>query len=116
MKYVVRGIIIFDEHLKPFSGATVHIRLEDVSLQDASSKLIAERIIRNVSHDNIDHQIEFVIYGDIVDIQATYSIRVHCDVDNDGRISKGDFVTVQSYPVLTHGYPDNVLVTVKEVK
>lgn len=69
----------------------------------------------NVSYDNIDNKkIEFVIHGHVVlDIHATYSISVHGDVDNDGRISKGDFVTVQSYPVPTHGYPDNILVTVK---
>lgn len=115
MQYVVKGIIVLDEHIKSFSGATVHILLKDVSLQDAPSKLIAEQTIKNVSHNNIDQQkIEFVIYGDIVDTQADYSIRVHIDADNDGRISKGDFVTVQRYPVLTHGHPDNLLVTVKE--
>jgi uncharacterized lipoprotein YbaY len=117
LEYVVKGIIVLDEHIKPFSGATVHILLEDVSFQDAPSKLITEQTIKNVSHDNIDQQkIEFVIYGNIVDTQADYSIRVHGDVDKDGRISKGDFVTVQSYPVLTHGPPDNLLVTVKEVE
>jgi uncharacterized lipoprotein YbaY len=114
---LVKGIIVFEEHIKPISEATIHIRLEDVSLQDAPSKLIVEQVIRNVSYDNTDHQkIEFVVYGNIVDIRARYSISVHVDVDNDDRIGKGDFITMQSYPVLTQGYPDNLLVNVKEVK
>jgi uncharacterized lipoprotein YbaY len=115
LEYVVKGIIVFED-VKPFSGATVHILLEDVSLQDVPSKLIAEQTIRNVGLENIENQkIEFVIYVDYVDTHAHYSVRVHGDVDNDGKVSKGDFVTVQNYPVLTYGYPDNLMVTVKEV-
>lgn len=118
MGYVVKGIIVFDEYVKPFSGSTVHICLEEVSLQDAPSRRIAEQVIRNVSYNKIDiKKIEFVIHGQVaLDVHATYSIRVHGDVDNDGKISKGDLITVQSYPVLTHGYPDNILITLKEVK
>lgn len=116
---LVKGTIVFEGDVKPFSGATAHIRLEDVSLQDAPSKLIAEQVVRNVTYDSIDRQkIQFVFYRDgiVVEVNARYSIKVHIDVDNDGKLSKGDFITTQSYPVLTYGYPNNLSVIVKELK
>ena len=52
----------------------------------------------------------------MVDFRRLYAIRVHIDVDNNGKINPGDFVNMQSYPVITHGYPkDNVSVHVKQV-
>jgi uncharacterized lipoprotein YbaY len=114
---LVKGAIIFNEYAKSFSGATIYVCLEDVSLQDAPSKLISQQIIRDVFYDSTNREkIEFAIYGDIPDVRARHSINVHVDVDNNGRISEGDFITMQSYPVLTYSYPDNLSVNVKEVK
>ena len=47
---------------------------------------------------------------------ASDNIRVHIDVDRDGRVSRGDYITMESYPVLTWGHPDRVTVRVREVK
>ena len=53
---------------------------------------------------------------DIVDLRRSYSIRVHIDVDNNGKINSGDFITMESYPVITYGYPkDNISVHVRKV-
>jgi uncharacterized lipoprotein YbaY len=123
---LLRGIIIFDKNnVKPFSGATVYIRIEDVTMQDAPSKLILQQVIKDVSYDgnvisNHHHQkkIEFELFGDIVvDVRRSYAISVHIDVDNNGKINSGDFINMESYPVITYGYPkDCVLVRVKQVK
>jgi uncharacterized lipoprotein YbaY len=126
---LLRGKIIFDKNnVKSFAGATVYIRLEDVTMQDAPSKLILQQVINNVSYgggaDDIaghyHHQkkLEFALFGDriVVDARRLYTITVHIDVDNNGKINPGDFINMESYPVITHGYPkDNVSVHVRQV-
>lgn len=68
----------------------------NVSWQDVQTKLIAEQTTRDVSLENIAHQeIIFAINVEFVDTHANYFVRVHGDVNNDGQISKGDFVTAK---------------------
>ena len=38
------------------------------------------------------------------------------DVDGDGKVSVGDYISMQSYPVLTFGYPREVTIEVKKVE
>jgi uncharacterized lipoprotein YbaY len=120
----VKGEISFDQkNIKSFSGATMYIRLEDVTMQDAPSKLISQHVIENVSYNDSNvpghHQkkIKFTLFGHmVVDVRGSYSIRVHIDVDNNGKINSGDFITMESYPIITHGYPkDNISVLVRKV-
>jgi hypothetical protein len=79
---LLRGEIIFDKNnngIKSFSGASVYIRLENVTMQDAPSKLILQKVIKGVSYDSDDisnhhHQkvLEFELLGDIVvDVQKS---------------------------------------------
>jgi uncharacterized lipoprotein YbaY len=121
---LVKGEISFDKKniIKSFSGATVYIRLEDVTMQDVPSKLISQQVIKNVCYNYVaghhKNRIEFALFSDIVvDVRRSYAISVHIDVDNNGNINSGDFINTESYPVITHGYPnDNVLVRVRQVK
>lgn len=121
---LIKGKISFDQkNVKSFSGATIYIRLEDVTMQDAPSKLISQHVIENVSYNGSNvpghHQkkIKFTLFGHVVvDLRRSYSIRVHIDVDNNGKINSGDFITMESYPVITYGYPkDNISVHVTKV-
>jgi uncharacterized lipoprotein YbaY len=121
---LVKGEISFDKkNVKSFSGATIYIRLEDVTMQDAPSKLISQQVIKNVSYDSsaAGHQkkVKFALFGDRIAIDFTrlYAISIHIDVDNNGKINSGDFINMESYPVITHGYPKkNVLVHVRQVR
>ena len=123
---LVKGEISFDQNnIKSFSGATIYVRLEDVTMQDAPSKLISQQVIKNVSYNDNSvagrhHQkkIKFALFDDriAVDFTRLYAIRVHIDVDNNGKINSGDLINMESYPVITYGYPkDNVLVHVRQV-
>ena len=52
---LVKGEISFDKkNAKSFSGATIYVRLEDVTMQDAASKLISQQVIKNVSYEGDD--------------------------------------------------------------
>ncbi len=95
----------------------MRIMLEDVSRVDAASVGVAEQIIDGVSYDPTDRaSLAFSLHGEVPDDRANYAIRVHIDVDRDDRVSRGDYVTMESFPVLTRGHPDRVTVRVREVK
>jgi uncharacterized lipoprotein YbaY len=114
---LVTGKIIYDRSTKDFSEATVHIRLEDTSRQDAPSRVISEQVLTNVSHDATKEDgVKFMLYGDIQNEQSRYTISVHVDVDRDGKLSSGDLINMQGYPVLTFGNPDNLSIHVKEIQ
>ena len=53
----------------------------------------------------------------VVDFRGRlYAVSVHIDVDNNGKINSGDFISMESYLVITDGYPkDNVIVHVRQV-
>jgi uncharacterized lipoprotein YbaY len=112
---IVKGEIVFDNSLNFSPKSTIYVRLEDVTMIDSHSEVISEQIIRGANHqDNSNSKINFEIQGMICD-KHSYIVSVHADLDGDGNISKGDFINMQSYPVLTHGYPNYVSVSVKEI-
>lgn len=112
---LIKGEVIFEEE-RSFSKATAYIRLEDVSRTDAPSKVITEQLIHDVSYEAGSHaKLEFRLYGQIPDKRASYAIYVYLDLDGDGQVGHGDYISMESYPVLTFGYPDRVSVRLREV-
>jgi hypothetical protein len=63
----------------------------------------------------IDGRMPFRLRGTLPDNLARYTVRVLVDVDGDGRIGSGDYLNTESYPVLTRGYPDRVVIRVRKV-
>ena len=113
---LISGRIVFGGKVKSFSGATAYVRLEDVSRADASATTVAEQVIKGVSHQTgKEEAVSFILYGDPPEEHSDYSVRVHVDVDGDGEISVGDYISTESYPVLTYGRPARVDVRVEEV-
>jgi len=117
---LVNGEILLSQSLGSFSGATAHVYLEDVSLQDDSANVITEQSISNIDHEaGIENRVAFSLHsehGEIAKPIAMYSVRVHITFHQDGRIHRGDYISTESYPVLTQGYPSAVLVRVTAVK
>jgi hypothetical protein len=113
---LVRGTIEFPPETPSFSGATVYVRLEEVGRADALATPVAEAALQEVSYQaGSEESLAFALPGRISDRQGSYSVRVHVDLDGDGMISRGDYISMESYPVLTHGYPDEVAVRVRRV-
>ncbi|MEB3277382.1 MAG: YbaY family lipoprotein [Limnoraphis robusta] len=113
---LVRGEILFSEELSSFSGATGNVYLEDVSYIDAPSKVVAKQVIPNISHEvGTENRIEFALKGEIPNLSASYSIYVHVSLHKDEQIHPGDYISMESYPVLTFGYPNQITVLVREV-
>ena len=85
---IVEGHIVLDKNVKSFSGATIYVSLEDVTMQDTGSKVISQQVIKDVSYyyddynDLTRHQkkIGFKLFSDMTDFRGMYSIRVHIGV------------------------------------
>ena len=98
--------------------AKIFVRLLDVSLLDAPAHTVAEQVLTGISHQaNAGQAIPFALTGKPPDQRASYTVSVVVDLDGDGNIlSPGDFISMQSYPVLTYGHPSQVSIEVKEIK
>jgi Type III secretion system lipoprotein chaperone (YscW) len=89
--------------------AQARVTVEDVTPADASSVVIAERVLDDLAVDQ--PAVAEVEVGE-VDSKADLIVRVH--VTDAGRptrdVEAGDLVSTQSHPVLTHGHGDSVVV------
>jgi hypothetical protein len=89
--------------------AQARVTVEDVTLADASSVVIAERVLDDLAVDQ--PAVAEVEVGE-VDPKANLIVRVH--VTDAGRptrdVEAGDLVSTQSHPVLTHGHGDSAVV------
>ncbi|MFN8593556.1 MAG: YbaY family lipoprotein [Thermomicrobiales bacterium] len=112
----VIGTIEFPADLPASPPATIYARIEDVSLADAPSTVLASVTLTDVSVPPPPGEIvTFAITVGNYDPSRRYSVRVHVDRDGDGRISVGDLVSTSSHPVLTQGGGMVVTVPVRVV-
>jgi uncharacterized lipoprotein YbaY len=97
---IIEGEIVFEQLASSFSGATARVRLEDISFADASSRIVAEIILRNV-YINIDdpQPLHFSMSIPALEERLMYSLAVLVDIDGDNEISLGDYISKESYPV-----------------
>ena len=97
---IIEGEIIFREIRSSFSDITVYILLEEVSRADAPSNEISRVVLPGISMDKDDlHPIPFRISHSPLEKHERYAISVLIDIDGDGKISLGDYITTESYPV-----------------
>jgi hypothetical protein len=114
---IIKGEIKFEDHALSFINATMHVYLENVSVVDASSEVVGFYVRKNVNFpNNRARTLSFEITGRDLDERESYSIRAHIDINGDGSISKGDFISMQSYPVATFGHPCQISVLVRQVQ
>jgi heat shock protein HslJ len=112
----VTGTIVFPEHVPEGPPATIHVRVEDVSLADASATVIAGTTLANVTvPPPAGEAVTFAIPVETYDPRKTYGVRVHVDRDGDGQVSVGDLVSTTHHPVLTRGGGTDVSIPVSEV-
>jgi hypothetical protein len=115
-KPLVSGEIRFAQLPRLPADAKAHVRLSETGKADAPAQLITEQVLTNIAQQaNSGQPIPFALSGNLEDERGTYTLSVLVDVDGDGKISIGDYINMQSYPVLTYGYPSEASVLVKEV-
>jgi uncharacterized lipoprotein YbaY len=75
----------------------VRVQLRDTSLADAPAILLKEAhgaVARSGSN------VLATVQLDVDTVPRGATVWVHVDVDGDGKVSAGDYVTTRSYPVL----------------
>lgn len=113
---IVSGELTFDPNIRLPSGAKARVALLETSRADAPAQVITEKVITEIAAlVNRGRPVPFVLPGVVTDQRGSYTVSVHVDLDGDGQVGEGDFITMQSYPVLTYGNPSRVSVRVKEV-
>lgn len=99
---VVHGNIVLPSDALSLEARVVLIELRDVSILDAPSQVMATQRLEGVPlkpHARIPFSLE------VPEVEAAraLSLRVHVDVDGDGRVAPGDLLTTAAYPVPTAG-------------
>jgi uncharacterized lipoprotein YbaY len=112
---LVKGTIIFDDDDEPPAGATVYVRLEDVSRADAPATVVAEEVIREARPGPQAGWLAFTLHGGPLDPRRRYGVRVHVDVDGDGAVGVGDYVSTASHPVWADRVPMRLSVAVRRI-
>lgn len=108
---IVTVVVHASTHTRPPANAPVIVQVQDTSLADAPARVLGE------GRGSIGASDDAALATVDVDVTATadrMTVWVHVDVDQDGRVSKGDFITMQSHSVPAGAHP-SVTVTVKKV-
>lgn len=99
---LIEGEITFKSVQNRINGATIYVRLEDISIQDDAGKTLVEQVILDVTVDPSDlPTYRYLIEHRELEPKNTYRVRVHLDTDNSGDISEGDFAWTAQYPAST---------------
>jgi uncharacterized lipoprotein YbaY len=114
----VSGEIAFESAPDATTWAThpvsVIVDVLDVTEQDAPSKRIARASLTVTDGSSIPFSVS--LSSADVDETRDYTISSHVDVDGDQKISSGDWITMESFPVLTRGNGDRAAVRVRLVR
>jgi uncharacterized lipoprotein YbaY len=100
--------------------ARLYVRLIDATEADRPSRTVAETVI-NPSGTAANpaavgtRGIPFVLALQSVDPRRRYIVAAHLDLDGDGKVSPGDQINAQSYPVLTMGNTDRVQIALWQI-
>ena len=98
----VSGTVTYRERLALTPSATLVVKLQDVSYQDAASPVIASQTVSDPGQVPIKFKIEY--NRDDIDSRNTYSINAKI-IESDGRLA---FTNDTTYEVITGGNPNKV--------
>ncbi len=95
---LIQGDITFKDVQSRIDGATIYVRLEDISIEDDAAKILVEQVLTNVSVEPSDlPTYKYLIEHRELEPKDTYRVRVHLDADNSGDVTEGDFAWTASY-------------------
>jgi uncharacterized lipoprotein YbaY len=111
----VRGTIEFQDVREPAHNVTVYVRVQDTGVADAAAVTVAEQILKGVDIVPGAAPIPFEVHGVPENARAHYAVRVHADVNGNGAVSRGDYVSTRSFPVGTSRKSAPVRITARKV-
>jgi uncharacterized lipoprotein YbaY len=110
MELLITILALGAEPLPP--GSAIVVELRDTSLADAPSVTLHRETARVTAAQSA---VDVPVRAPLASVPSGATVWVHVDTDGDGRVSRGDFVTVQSYP-LTSAATQRLTVHVRKVQ
>lgn len=104
----IEGSITIDGLEGPVPISGLNVRLQDVSRADASSQTVAEVAIGEAEFSPGQSVRFSVDVPGELDVGASYVLSAHADLDGSGDISVGDYITMESNPVVVDGSQGSV--------
>lgn len=113
---VIRGKLSFEGGIVNLGGAAVYVRLIDVSQTDAAARTVAEyKIISLPTGIDTRQEVSFELSVDRLMRGRSYTLAAHVDVDGDGKVSIGDYITMESVPVREENIASRYIVRVRKI-
>jgi hypothetical protein len=81
--------------VRPPAGAPIYVQARDTTFEDAPAPAFAAATGKVQPEGDLLDTVEL----DVDSLPDSSIVWVHVDVDGDGRVSPGDFVTTVSYPI-----------------
>ncbi|MGZ8821775.1 MAG: hypothetical protein ACXWX1_10705 [Aeromicrobium sp.] len=102
--------VVAEEDDRPPAGASVRVEVRDVSFADVPAPVVcaAEGAVSSPSHDQPALLAELICACEQIPPGAI--VWAHVDSDQDGRVSVGDYITKQAFPVPAGGGRLSVMV------
>ena len=92
----ISGELIFPPNIEDFTGARIVFKVEDTGMPDASAAVHYEAIV-----DDVAYAPRYAFNLTVPESSSqTLTFSAHVDIDHSGNITRGDYLTTQSYPVL----------------
>lgn len=112
----VTGQVVFEEPPSELDALMI-VKLEVVSLADAPSAVVA-KFERRIHGEDVEHLPFELELETEVNPNGLYTVSAHVSLhphDNPNDIQRGDYITMESYPVLTQGNPNDLEVVIKQI-
>lgn len=118
---LILGQVVFDGDTPDVDRVLLTVRLEDVSLAGMRTTIVAvhQREVDLAEDDSLRFEILPAADSPVINPRSSYAVTAHVSLHPDEQpedIMQGDYLTVQSYPVLTQGNPSIVTVEVKLIR
>lgn len=98
----LEGCVYVDRIETGFADAVLYATLEDARLADAASHVVARQETRGLAGKAGEPAVfTFRLVLHSFDPRARYVVRALVDLDGDGSIGVGDYVSTESFPVDT---------------
>ena len=112
----VRGEIEVPPDTPECQPAKVLVVLEDISRADAPSLVVKQfQIAKDTVRGGEVVPFSFEVQGVALNDRNMYSLRAHIDMSGSGSVERGDFVSTQTYPVLTLGHGGHARIKVRRI-
>ncbi len=112
---LITGRLVFDRPRRLPPECRIRVEVIDARWADAPHRVIAAA---QIDPAGLPEEVEFIPFRLAAALPAAGPpclITAHVDVDGDGRVSRGDLITMESYPIVSSADTIDTTVRVRTV-